>query len=187
MDLDSILAYIREGSNVRNSIDGKKVLKFGTALSNCFKSGNKFIAMGNGGSAADAQHIAAEFVGRFEKERRPLPAMALHTNTSSITAIGNDYSFNEIYSRQILAFARKGDYVLALSTSGNSPNIVKGVNSANEIGCNVFGITGKKGGKLSEIIDLENIIKIDSDRTSYIQECTIAIGHMISKIVEDSL
>ena len=187
MDFQQIKSYLEEGSRVRNSLDIEKIFFLGESLSSAFKNGNKLIIFGNGGSAADAQHIAAEFVGRFEKERKPLPAMILHGNSSSVTAIGNDYSYDMIFSRQLEAFGKKGDMVIALSTSGNSVNVISAVGKAKEIGCSVYGITGSKGGKMKSIIEEKNLIRIDSDRTSFIQESTIAIGHIISKIVEDSL
>ena len=187
MDLQQIKNYLEEGSRVRNSLDIEKISFLGESLSSAFKNGNKLIIFGNGGSAADAQHIAAEFVGRFEKERKPLPAMILHGNSSSVTAIGNDYSYDMVFSRQIEAFAKKEDIVIALSTSGNSVNVISAVKKAMEIGCVVFGITGSKGGKMKDIIEEKNLIRIDSDRTSFIQESTIAIGHIISKIVENNL
>ena len=187
MDTDEIKNYLEEGSKIRNSLDIDKILYLGQALSKAFRIGNKLIIFGNGGSAADAQHIAAEFVGRFEKERKPLPAMILHGNSSSVTAIGNDYSYDQIFSRQIDAFADKGDIIIALSTSGTSKNVVTATEKAKEKGCMIFGITGSKGGKMKEMIDEDNLILIPSDRTSFIQESTIAIGHIISKIVEDSL
>lgn len=187
MDLQQIKNYLEEGSRIRNSLDIEKISFLGESLSSAFKNGNKLIIFGNGGSAADAQHIAAEFVGRFERERKPLPAMILHGNSSSVTAIGNDYSYDMIFSRQLEAFGKKGDIVIALSTSGNSVNVISAVKKAKEIGCNVFGITGSKGGKMKDIIEEKTLICIDSDRTSFIQESTIAIGHIISKIVEDSL
>ena len=124
MDLQQIKNYLEEGSRVRNSLDIEKISFLGESLSSAFKNGNKLIIFGNGGSAADAQHIAAEFVGRFERERKPLPAMILHGNSSSVTAIGNDYSYDMIFSRQMEAFAKKGDIVIALSTSGNSINVI---------------------------------------------------------------
>lgn len=187
MDFQQIKDYLEEGSRVRNSLDIEKISFLGESLSSAFKNGNKLIIFGNGGSAADAQHIAAEFVGRFEKERKPLPAMILHGNSSSVTAIGNDYSYDMIFSRQLEAFGKKGDIVIALSTSGNSVNVISAVKKAMEIGCSVFGITGSNGGKMKDIIEEKNLIRIDSDRTSFIQESTIAVGHIISKIVEDSL
>jgi D-sedoheptulose 7-phosphate isomerase len=185
MDVEQIDKYLKDGSIIRNSIDVNKIYEFGITMSKSFHSGNKLIIMGNGGSAADAQHLAAEFVGRFEKERSPLPALALHSNTSSITAIGNDYGFDHIYSRQITAFAKNGDFVLGLSTSGDSLNVIKALEVSNEIGCVNHGITGISGGKMLEVLGEDHIIKIESNRTSFIQECTIAIIHILSKIVED--
>ncbi len=187
MDLQQIKKYLEEGSRVRNSLDIEKISFLGESLSSAFKNGNKLIIFGNGGSAADAQHIAAEFVGRFEIERKPLPAMILHGNSSSVTAIGNDYSYDMVFSRQLEAFGKKGDMVIALSTSGNSVNVLSAVEKAKEIGCSVFGITGSKGGRMKDMIERKNLIRIDSDRTSFIQESTIAIGHIISKVVEDYL
>lgn len=187
MNTQQIKDYLEEGSRIRNSLDINKISFLGESMSIAFKRGNKLIIFGNGGSAADAQHIAAEFVGRFEKERKPLPAIILHGNSSAVTAIGNDYSYDNVFSRQMEAFAKKGDLVIALSTSGNSRNVVVAVEKANEVGCEVFGITGSKGGRLKELIKDSNLIMIGSDRTSFIQESTIAIGHLISKIVEDNI
>ncbi len=187
MNTQQIKDYLEEGSRIRNSLDINKISFLGESISIAFKRGNKLIIFGNGGSAADAQHIAAEFVGRFEKERKPLPAIILHGNSSAVTAIGNDYSYDNVFSRQMEAFAKKGDLVIALSTSGNSRNVVVAVEKANDVGCEVFGITGSKGGRMKELIKDSNLIMIGSDRTSFIQESTIAIGHLISKIVEDNI
>ncbi|MGP6220855.1 D-sedoheptulose-7-phosphate isomerase [Caldiplasma sukawensis] len=187
MNDEEISSYLEEGSKVRLNMDIKTISYIDESIYKTFKNGKKLIIFGNGGSAADAQHIAAEFVGRFEMERKPLPAMILHGNSSSVTAIGNDYSYDEVFSRQILAFADVGDMIIALSTSGNSTNVVRGVEAAIKKGCNVFAITGKDGGKLSTLINNKNILKIESKRTSIIQECTIAAGHIFSKIVEDKI
>ena len=187
MNTQQIKDYLEEGSRIRNSLDIYKISFLGESMSIAFKGGNKLIIFGNGGSAADAQHIAAEFVGRFEKERKPLPAIILHGNSSAVTAIGNDYSYDNVFSRQMEAFAKKGDLVIALSTSGNSRNVVVAVEKANDVGCEVFGITGSRGGRMKELIKDSNLIMIGSDRTSFIQESTIAIGHLISKIVEDNI
>lgn len=187
MDINEIIDYLNEGAKIRVSIDPRKVKTIGDEISKQISKGKKVIIFGNGGSAADAQHIAAEFVGRFEKDRRPFPAIVLHGNTSILTAIGNDYGFDKVFERQIEAFANPGDVVIALSTSGNSNNVIKGIIKAIGIGCIVIGITGKSGGKMGNLIDNNHIIKIDSTRTSFIQEATITIGHLISKIVEDNL
>lgn len=187
MDKVSIGNYLEEGSKIRNSLDIGKIEFLGNEMSKTFRNGKKLIIFGNGGSAADAQHISAEFVGRFEKERKSLPAMILHGNSSSVTAISNDYSFDELYSRQIDAFANEHDLILALSTSGNSKNVINGISKAKEKGCNVFGITGSNGGKMREMLEPVKLLMIPSERTSFIQECTIAVGHIVSKMVEDSI
>jgi len=117
------------------------------------QNGHKIILLGNGGSAADSQHIAAELVGRFKKERKGLPAIALTTDTSVLTAVGNDYSFDEIFSRQIEALANTGDLVIGISTSGNSNNVIKGISTAKQIGCYTVGLLGKNGGQLKDLVD----------------------------------
>ncbi|MGC8662935.1 MAG: D-sedoheptulose-7-phosphate isomerase [Thermoplasmata archaeon] len=187
MEIEEIKLYLKEGAGARISLDAKKIKNIGEEISECIKGGNKIILMGNGGSAADAQHIAAEFVGKFELERKPYPALVLHGNSSTITAIGNDYGFEKVFERQLEAFAKKGDIVIALSTSGNSKNVINGILKAKEIGCSVIGITGRIGGKMATLIDDEHLIRIESDRTPIIQEATITAGHIISKIVEDNL
>ena len=154
-------------------------------LTATFENNGQFFAAGNGGSAADAQHIVAELVGRFNYDRPPLKAEALSTNTSSVTSIGNDYGFEYIFERQIWANARSGDYFLAISTSGNSKNILLAAERAREIGVFVLGLTGKTGGLLSEYCDID--IRIPSDNTARIQECHITIGHIICELVESHL
>ena len=149
-----------------------------------FKKGGKLLIAGNGGSAADSQHFAAELVGRFKKERRALPAIALTANTSILTAIANDYSFDKVFSRQIEALAKNGDVFFAISTSGNSANIVEGIRAAKKIGCLVIGLTGKAGGKMKDICDI--LIDVDSDDTPRIQENHILIIHSICEIIENS-
>ncbi len=183
MRKEDVENYIKEGMEVRNQINAEQIFEIGIKAAERIKKGGKLVLFGNGGSAADAQHIAAELVGRFEKERKPLPALALHTNTSSLTAIANDYSFDSVYSRQVEAFCSPIDVVIGLSTSGNSPNVVKGLEAAINKGCFVVAFTGIGGGKCSEVAT--STIKIASKRTSIIQECHIAVGHMISKIIED--
>ncbi|MFP3318277.1 MAG: SIS domain-containing protein [Thermoplasmata archaeon] len=187
MENGEIEEYLKEGCRIRLSLDTNKILFIAREISSAIEKGKKIILMGNGGSAADAQHIAAELVGRFEKERRPFPALILHGNTSTITAICNDYGYEHIFERQIEAFAQEGDIVIALSTSGNSKNIIKGIEKAREKGAIIVGITGKKGGAMASLIDERYLIRIDSERTSLIQEATITIGHIISYIVESLL
>lgn len=149
----------------------------------CFKNNGTVLLCGNGGSAADAQHLAAEFSGRFYKDRAPLNAEALHVNTSYLTAVGNDYSFDEIYSRLVKAKGKQGDVLLALSTSGNSKNIVEAAKTAKEKGMKVVAFTGSTGGKLKDFSDY--LINIPSSDTPRIQECHITIGHIICQLVEE--
>lgn len=146
-------------------------------------SGNKLLIAGNGGSAADAQHIAAEFTGRYVKERKALPAIALSTDTSALTAISNDYGFEQVFSRQLEALAQPGDLFLAISTSGNSANVLKAIETAKKMNCNVLGLSGRDGGKMNSICDL-NIV-IPSDVTARIQEMHMLIGHIFCKAVDD--
>ena len=183
MNLEDAQKYIEDGANARLSIDTGQLFEIGNIIASAFRNGKKIIIFGNGGSAADAQHIAAEFLGRFERERRSLPAIALHANSSAMTAISNDYSFESVYERQVEAFAAKGDIVIGISTSGNSPNVIKGVEKANGIGCTTISMTGESGGKLSGICNYR--IRAKSNRTPIIQEVHITIGHLLSKIVED--
>ena len=150
-----------------------------------FKAGKKVLLCGNGGSAADAQHIAAEFVGRYETERRALPAIALTTDTSALTALANDYDFERIFSRQVDALAVEGDCLIAISTSGNSPNVISAVMAARKLGCKVVGMTGSKGKKLASLSDA--CIMIPSDRTARIQEAHITVAHIWCEIVENWL
>ena len=152
---------------------------------NVFKSEGKVLFCGNGGSAADAQHLAAEFSGRFYYDRPPLDSEALHVNTSYITAVGNDYSFDEIYARLVKAKGKKGDVLVALSTSGNSPNIIKAAETAREMGVFVIGMTGKTGGKLADKCDI--LLNVPSNDTPRIQESHITMGHIMCQLVESRL
>lgn len=147
--------------------------------------GSKVLLFGNGGSAADAQHIAAEFVGRFAFDRPALPALALSVNTSCVTAIGNDYGFDAVFSRQIEALARPGDLAIGISTSGNSSNVLHGLSVAQKMGLCTVALTGCTGGKLKNVVD--HCICAPSNETPRIQECHILIGHIISELVEQTL
>ncbi len=150
-----------------------------------FESGGKVLICGNGGSAADAQHIAAEFVGRYETERKALAAIALTTDTSALTALANDYNFERIFSRQVEALARPGDLLIAISTSGNSPNVNAAVMAARQIGCRTLGMTGAKGKKLASLCD--ECLMIPAERTARIQEAHITIAHIWCEIIDDKL
>ena len=147
--------------------------------------GGKLLLCGNGGSAADSQHIAAELTGRFVKDRRPLAAVALSTDTSALTSIANDYSFDEVFSRQVLALGQRGDCLLALSTSGNSRNVIRAANAARSAGISVIGLLGRDGGALRALCDVP--IVVPSSTTARIQEAHIFIGHTLCALVEEAL
>jgi len=164
-------------SNDRENVENCAQLLFET-----FKKGNKVLICGNGGSAADAQHIAAEFVGRYETERKALPSIALTTDTSALTAIANDYDFERIFSRQVEALAVEGDCIIAISTSGNSPNVISAVMTARNKGCSVIGMTGMKGKKLASLCD--KVILVPSERTARIQEAHITIAHIWCELID---
>lgn len=152
------------------------------AIVESLENGGKILLFGNGGSAADAQHIAAELIGRYEKERRSLPAIALTTDTSAITAIANDYSYEHVFARQIEGLANPGDVVIGISTSGNSPNVLSGIMKAREKGCVTIGLTGAKGKKLAGVCDLS--VLVPTSRTARIQEAHIFIGHFLCSAVD---
>ena len=153
----------------------------GTALAR----GQRIYLCGNGGSASDAQHIAAELIGRFVHDRRALPAIALTTDTSALTAIGNDYGYDEVFSRQVEGLCREGDVFIAISTSGNSDNVLKAVDAAHRVGASVIGLSGKSGGKLNAKCDVSLVVP--SDVTARIQEMHIVIGHLICALVEEHM
>lgn len=156
-----------------------------TKIIKAFKDGNKLLLCGNGGSASDAQHIAAELSGRFIKERKPLYAEALHVNSSYMTAVSNDYGFESTYSRMLEAIGKKGDVLIALSTSGNSENVVNAVKMANSLDMLSVGMSGATGGKIKELCQ-HNII-IPSSNTARIQEAHIIVGHIFCQIIEENL
>ena len=147
--------------------------------------GGQLLLAGNGGSAADAQHIAAELTGRFKRERQPIRALALHTNTSALTAIGNDYAYELVFARELAAHARPGDVLMAISTSGNSPNILKAIEAARQLKIKIIGLTGESGGKMRMACDL--CLCIPSKSTARIQEMHITIGHAICELLEERL
>lgn len=153
-----------------------------TRLAELMGGGGQLLLFGNGGSAADAQHIATELVGRFYRERRPLPALPLTTNTSALTAIGNDMDFTEVFARQVAAYGRPGDAVVGISTSGNAANVLAGVAEARRMGLWTIGLTGRSGGKLATAVD--DAICVPSDETARIQECHILIGHLWCQGIE---
>jgi len=155
------------------------------ALIAAYRGRHKAVFFGNGGSAADAQHLAAEFVGRYLRQRDPLPALALNTNSSAVTAIGNDYGYDEVFARQLQAFAVAGDVAVGLSTSGNSPSVIEGLQRARQLGLFTIALTGSSGGKLRGQVDV--LIAVPSDETPRIQECHILAGHALCDCVEQAL
>ncbi|MZG29929.1 MAG: D-sedoheptulose 7-phosphate isomerase [Nitrospinae bacterium] len=161
------------------------ILEAANRINARLKKGGKLILMGNGGSAADSQHIAAELVGRFKKERQAIPAIALTVDTSSLTALGNDYGFETIFARQFEALGRENDAVVGISTSGNSKNVVRALEKANSIGAETIGLLGNNGGKIKEVANLS--IVVPSNDTARIQEVHITIGHIICELIEEGL
>ena len=163
----------------------KKLEQAVMLITTAFKQGNKAWFCGNGGSAADAQHLAAEFSGRFYKNRKALPAEALHCNTSYLTAVANDYSYDVIYSRIVEGTGNKGDVIIGLSTSGNSTNIIKAFEVAKTLGIKTIGFTGVLGGKMKDVSDI--LFNVPSKITPRIQESHIMLGHIICELVEENL
>ena len=155
------------------------------AMVNTYKNDGKVVFFGNGGSAQDAEHLAAELVGRFTMDRRSLPAMSLNINTSILTAVSNDFNYNQVFERQIEALVNSGDVVIGLSTSGDSENIIRGILKARDKGAKTIGFTGRGGGKLKGIVHI--LFEVPSDNTPRIQEVHITVGHIICQLVEEAL
>ncbi len=186
MSQDRIRAFLNNSADLKRTIADTMAETIELSVDlvrKSLKNGGKLLLMGNGGSAGDAQHIAAELVGRYKKERQSVPALALTVDTSALTAIGNDYGFEEIFSRQIEGLGRKGDVVLAISTSGLSENVTRGVQQARVMGIHTIGLLGKEGGTLKDIVDLALVVP--SQETARIQEAHITIGHIICEILDD--
>jgi D-sedoheptulose 7-phosphate isomerase len=188
--MNRIKESIRQSIEVKKKILGNQDLlqvieDVAHACTAAFCNGNKVLFCGNGGSAADAQHLAAEFSGRFYYDRPPLPSEALHVNTSYLTAVANDYSFEEVYSRIIQGIGNEGDVLVGLSTSGNSANVFKAIETANKKGMITVALTGENGGEIKKITDF--LINVPSDDTPRIQESHIMIGHIICELVENAL
>lgn len=185
---DHIVKLFKESCRVKEAFINDnlgKLVNVIEILTAALKAGNKIMIFGNGGSAADAQHIAAEFVNRFIIERPPLPAIALTTDTSVITSIGNDYDFSEIFAKQIRALGQEGDVAWGISTSGNSPNVLKGLELAKKMGLVTLAFTGKDGGAIAQIADLS--LNVSSNSTARIQETHITAGHAICELVDIKL
>jgi D-sedoheptulose 7-phosphate isomerase len=168
---------------LKNNSD--KIVEAVESIRQLFSRNGKIFFFGNGGSAADSQHIAAEFIGRFKKERRALPAIALTTDTSILTALGNDYSFDIIFARQIEGLAQRGDLAFGISTSGNSTNVIEGIKQAKKMGLKTISLTGCGGGKLAPLTDISIIVP--SAETARIQESHLCIAHTICELVEEKI
>ena len=187
---DKIKSIISSSVEVKNKILAdevflKRIEETAHMVAKAFKDGHRLYLCGNGGSAADAQHLAAEFTGRFYTDREPLPAEALHTNTSFVTAVANDYSYDEIYERAVKAHGRKGDVLIGISTSGNSKNVIRAQEEAKKRGMIVISFTGETGGKMKDSCDF--LFNVPSKDTPRIQESHILIGHIICQLVEEEL
>jgi D-sedoheptulose 7-phosphate isomerase len=184
--MDRIKEFLYESAEVKKAVAdtlSDKILEAVNMARTCYQNDGKMLLMGNGGSAGDAQHIAAEFIGRYKKERRPVAAIALTVDSSILTCVGNDYGFDVVFSRQVEGLAKKEDVVIAISTSGNSENVIRGVDKAREIGAKTIGLLGNQGGKLKDKVDLA--IVVPSSNTARIQEAHITIGHIICEILDE--
>lgn len=182
------LSELNENVNIIKNISknlSDTIIRASEMIIGTYQTGGKIILIGNGGSAGDAQHIAAEFVGRFKLERRSLPAIALTTNTSILTALANDYGYENVFSRQLDSLANDKDVLIVITTSGNSPNILKAVEEVKLRNIKVIGMTGRTGGELKNMVDI--LINVPSDNTPRIQEGHITIGHIICYLVERNL
>lgn len=183
-----IESSLNESINIRTELlssSVESVIQIANILVEAFKTGHSLYLMGNGGSAADAQHISGELVGRFKKDRKPLPALALTTDTSVLTAIANDFGYDLCFERQVEAFVKDGDVVFGLSTSGNSASIINAAVLAKKKGAKTIAFTGKGGGRLKDQVDV--CLEIPSTDTARIQECHITIGHILCSIIEKEL
>jgi len=185
---DYIIKTFKESSRVKDTFINENLNKLVNVIDsiiNALQAGHKILIFGNGGSAADAQHIAAEFINRFNIERPPLPAIALTTDTSVITSISNDYDFSEIFSKQIRAVGQPGDIAWGISTSGNSSNVLRGLEIAKKLGLITIAFTGKDGGEIAKMVDFS--IHVSSSNTARIQETHITAGHVICEMVDIKL
>ncbi|MEI8355854.1 MAG: D-sedoheptulose 7-phosphate isomerase [Deltaproteobacteria bacterium] len=186
--LDEIHSQLKQHHEVIQAIECTlvpRICEVAEVLVDALRGGNKLLLMGNGGSAADAQHFAAEIVGRFRMERRGLPAISLSTDTSILTAIGNDYGFEVIFSRQVEALAEEGDVVIGLSTSGSSENVFTALSLAHEMGCRTIALLGRDGGSIKNIVDID--LTVPSQDTPRIQEGHITIIHVLCDLIEKGL
>lgn len=182
---DVISAKLKESADIKLQLDTSVIKEIAEAIINAYKNKKKVVLFGNGGSAADAQHIAAELVGKYKLIRDPLPALALSTNTSILTACGNDYGYETVFSKQVQAMVEKDDIVIGISTSGTSPNVLSAISAAKEKGAKTVGFTGADKTGLGEAVDI--CLAVTSNDTPRIQEAHITCGHIICYLVENEL
>ena len=188
MTPDDIARRFQESGEVKLQFartHADRIATVAALLSTAVQSGRKILLFGNGGSATDASHIATEFVGRYDRDRLPLPALALTADTAALTCIANDYGYEDVFARQIDALGQPGDVAIAISTSGNSPNVVKGVETAGKKDLITVGWTGRDGGKLAALVD--HLFLVPSHVTARIQECHITLGHVLCEMVEEKI
>lgn len=187
--LDYVRKHLTESRDALAAADTSEfsatLIKIADALTAALRAGGKVMLCGNGGSAADAQHIATELMGRYESEREPVAALALTTDTSALTAISNDYGFEHVFARQVRGLGKKGDVLIGLSTSGKSPNVLAALDAAREMGIVTIGFTGKKGGDLSSCCDI--VLNAPSDRTPVIQQIQMTAAHIVCGLVEQAV
>ena len=186
-----VAAHFTESANLKLTavaVLGEPVAKAGAMLAASLKAGGKALACGNGGSAADAQHFAAELINRFERERAPLAGIALTTDTSTLTSIANDYDYQQVFSKQVRAIARRGDVLLAISTSGNSGNVIEAMRVAHEMGVRIVGLTGNGGGKMGPLMAAEDVhICVPHKTTARIQEVHLLVLHCLCDLIDHQL
>jgi D-sedoheptulose 7-phosphate isomerase len=186
--IETIRGRLRETARLLDAFPADQLAQIAKAaelMIAAMRAGRKIIWFGNGGSATQSQHMAAEFVGRFAKERRSLPSISLTENMASVTAIGNDYAFEQVFARQLEGLAMPGDVAVALSTSGNSPNVIAGAQAARRLGLETVALTGGSGGHVAPLCDV--CVRVPSAVTARIQEAHLAIGHILCELVEDAL
>ena len=176
-------SHLETINNVINNMEND-IETASTIIVDALKNGNKVLLCGNGGSAADAQHIAAELTGRYKTERRGLPGIALTTDTSALTAIGNDYGYDRVFDRQVESLAQNGDVIIGISTSGNSKNVINALTLGKELGCKTVGLSGRDGGAMNDVCDINLVVP--SDNTPRIQEMHILFGHTICQIIDNN-
>ncbi|MCA9497985.1 MAG: D-sedoheptulose 7-phosphate isomerase [Nitrospirales bacterium] len=188
MNIEAVIQAFETSADVKNEFirtHAERVVEVGQLLIRAFRDGRKVLLFGNGGSATDASHLAAEFVGRYRRDRDPLPALALACDMAAITCIANDYDYTDIFSRQVQAHGRKGDVAIAISTSGNSLNVIRGVEAATDRGLVTVAWTGAIGGKVGDLVDY--CFRVPSSVTARIQECHITLGHVLCEFIEERL